>query len=105
MLLLDEPTNFLDIGSIDALAEFITNYPFAIILVSHDQAFVNQIKLKEWQIKSKKLLVSEPPVNENEKSNANELELLKFKLDSLMLSPNATIAEIKELKAKIEGLQ
>lgn len=105
LLLLDEPTNFLDIGSINALAEFITNYPFAIILVSHDQAFVNQIKLKEWQIKSKKLLVSEPPVNENEKSNANELELLKFKLDSLMLSPNATIAEIKELKAKIEDLQ
>lgn len=43
LLLLDEPTNHLDISSIEWLEDYLKNYPKAIILVSHDRMFLNNI--------------------------------------------------------------
>lgn len=104
-LLLDEPTNFLDIDSVNALAEFVTSYPFAMILVTHDQAFIDQLKAKRWQITGGFLQTSAAQITKSRKSNANQLELLKFRLDQMMLDPQASIAEIKQLKEQIIKLQ
>ncbi len=41
LLLLDEPTNHLDLPSLRWLERFLTNYRGAIILVSHDQSFLD----------------------------------------------------------------
>ncbi len=41
LLLLDEPTNHLDIESITWLENFIANYSGAVLLVSHDRAFLD----------------------------------------------------------------
>ena len=105
LLLLDEPTNFLDIASVNALAEFVTAYPFAMILVSHDQAFIKQLKVPKWQIKNSRLITSTAQKKQFKKGNNNELELLKFKLDQLMLDSRASISEIKQVKARIQELQ
>ena len=105
LLLLDEPTNFLDIASVNALAEFVTVYPFAMILVSHDQAFIKQLKITKWHIKNSRLITSTAQKKQSKKGNNNELELLKFKLDQLMLDSNASISEIKQVKARIQELQ
>ncbi len=43
LFLLDEPTNHLDIESIQWLEDFLKNYSGAIILVSHDKAFLNAV--------------------------------------------------------------
>lgn len=40
ILLLDEPTNHLDIKTIEKLEKFIIDFPSAIILISHDRAFL-----------------------------------------------------------------
>jgi ATP-binding cassette subfamily F protein 3 len=43
ILLLDEPTNHLDIESIQWLEGFLINYPGAVLLVSHDRAFLDNV--------------------------------------------------------------
>lgn len=43
VLLLDEPTNHLDIESIQWLEQFLATSPSAVMLVSHDRAFINNV--------------------------------------------------------------
>ena len=43
LILLDEPTNHLDIESVQWLEDFLTNSPSAVIVISHDRAFVDNI--------------------------------------------------------------
>ncbi|MEG1924818.1 MAG: ABC-F family ATP-binding cassette domain-containing protein [Ruthenibacterium sp.] len=43
IILLDEPTNGLDIDAINWLEEFLIDYPYTIIVVSHDRHFLNSV--------------------------------------------------------------
>lgn len=50
LLLLDEPTNHLDIESIEWLEEFLTNSAKAVMVISHDRAFVDNITTRTIEI-------------------------------------------------------
>ncbi len=43
LLLLDEPTNHLDIDTIEWLEQFLLNYKGAIVFISHDRGFIQEI--------------------------------------------------------------
>jgi ATP-binding cassette subfamily F protein 3 len=43
LLLLDEPTNHLDLPARDWLESYLSAYPYAVILVSHDRFFLDQV--------------------------------------------------------------
>jgi len=50
VFLLDEPTNHLDIDSIQWLEEFLKNYHGAVVLISHDRAFLDTVTVRTVEI-------------------------------------------------------
>jgi len=55
LLLLDEPTNHLDIESIQWMEEFLSDYSGAVILISHDRAFLDNIISRTIEISLSKI--------------------------------------------------
>lgn len=43
LLLLDEPTNHLDMKTVEWLEDYLINYPKAVVMVSHDRAFLDAV--------------------------------------------------------------
>ena len=50
LILLDEPTNHLDIESIQWLEDFLVNNAKAVIVISHDRAFVDNITTRTIEV-------------------------------------------------------
>ena len=57
ILLLDEPTNHLDIEARNWLEEYLTNYPNAVILISHDRFFLDATVKRIAEIWNKKVTI------------------------------------------------
>lgn len=56
VLLLDEPTNHLDIESIQWLEQFLSQSAKAVVLVSHDRAFINNVTNRTLEINCGKVV-------------------------------------------------
>lgn len=54
LIIMDEPTNHLDLISIQCLEEILTHCPCGVLLVSHDQAFLDKTTDINWKIDRKK---------------------------------------------------
>src|SRR5437762_10731619 len=57
LLLLDEPSNILDIEARNWLEEYLANYPFAFVLISHDRYFLDVTVNRILEIWNKKMWV------------------------------------------------
>jgi ATP-binding cassette subfamily F protein 3 len=56
LLMLDEPTNHLDLSSLLWFQDYLRHYPGAILLISHDREFLNQLVGSVVEIRQSRLL-------------------------------------------------
>ncbi len=59
IMVLDEPTNNLDIESIDALGDALSNFTGGVVLVSHDARLIRNVKCHLWVCNNRKVLPHE----------------------------------------------
>ena len=51
LIVMDEPTNYLDLGSTVALERLLSEYPGALLLVSHDLSLIDSATSIKWCIR------------------------------------------------------
>ena len=56
LLLLDEPTNHLDLPAIQWLEDLLKTYPAALVLISHDKAFLDRLTTRTIEVAGGKLI-------------------------------------------------
>lgn len=64
VLLLDEPTNHLDIESIIWLENFLKSYPGAVVIISHDKMFLDNVTNRTIEISLGKIYDFDKPYSE-----------------------------------------
>ena len=74
ILLLDEPTNHLDIESIVWLEAFLKSYAGAVILVSHDKTFLDQVTNRTIEISNKRVYDYKAPYSKYLKLRTERIE-------------------------------
>ena len=98
LLLLDEPTNHLDNSAINFLEGYLKNYPHAIITVSHDRYFIDQVSNKIVEVENGK--------SKSYKCKYNEYSILKKKQIAVDLKHYLNQQkEIKRIQESIDTLK
>lgn len=98
LLLLDEPTNHLDNSDINFLEGYLKNYPHAIITVSHDRYFIDQVSNKIVEVENGK--------SKSYKCKYNEYSILKKKQRAVDLKHYLNQQkEIKRIQESIDTLK
>jgi len=125
VLLLDEPTNHLDIESVEWLEDFLSEYPGAVLIISHDRFFLDRIVTQIVEIEAGKttryhgnysqyhtekerrwLVEFEDFKNIQKKIKAMKAAAERFRIWGRINTDNAAhMARAKKLEAKIEELQ
>jgi ATP-binding cassette subfamily F protein 3 len=77
LLLLDEPTNHLDIVSIQWLERYLKNYSGIIVLISHDQEFLDQVTNRTVELVNQSSIDMPLPYSKYLEQKSVQIDLLK----------------------------
>ncbi len=101
VILLDEPTNHLDIESIQWLENFLKLYKGALVLVSHDKAFLNAVCNRTIEISLGKIIDQKMNFSAfvNWKNEQREIQLAAFRNQQKMIEDTEKFIERFRYKA------
>ena len=77
LLLLDEPTNHLDIDAINWLESYLKEYKGAVLVISHDRYFLDNLVNRIFHLENRKLKVYNTNYSKFMERRKKELEVLK----------------------------
>lgn len=92
VILLDEPTNHLDIESIQWLEDFLITYSGAVVLVSHDRAFLDNVTNRTIEIMNARIYDYKAGYSRYVELREEQMELQKAAFDN----QQAEIAQIEK---------
>ena len=95
VILLDEPTNHLDIESIQWLEEYLINYKGAVVLVSHDRAFLDNVTKRTIEISLGKIY-------DYRANYSGYVTLREERLDSQIATYNNQQRQIRQIERFVE---
>lgn len=100
LLILDEPTNHLDIESIKWLEKYLINYDGAIIVISHDRFFLDNVTNRIIELENKKLFSYSGNYSFYEKEKEERLAIQENAYKNQQKQIEKTTQFINEFRAK-----
>ncbi len=114
LLMLDEPTNHLDLPSIEWVEAYLRNYPGAVIVVSHDRQFLDNVILKTVEVTNQQLVsyegnysfyLKEKEMREEIQQNAFENQQQKIKQTERFIERfRAKSSKAKQVQSRVKAL-
>lgn len=115
LLLLDEPTNHLDLDAVIWLQEYLQNYAGTLLLISHDQAFIDACATLIVSFEDKKLFTYTGNYSSFQKQRAERLALAqkhyekqeqkKQHLNAFILRFKAKASKAKQAQSRVKQLE
>ncbi|MFZ1806355.1 MAG: ABC-F family ATP-binding cassette domain-containing protein [Cyclobacteriaceae bacterium] len=114
LLMLDEPTNHLDLPSIEWVEAYLRNYPGAVIVVSHDRQFLDNVILKTVDVTNQQLVsyegnysfyLKEKEMREEIQQNAFDNQQQKIKQTEKFIERfRAKSSKAKQVQSRVKAL-
>jgi len=112
ILLLDEPTNYLDMMSIEALEDVLSDYEGTVLFVSHDREFVNKVAQRLLIIENHSIVEFEGTLQgymdsrQNPKQTVDETEriALRMRITEIISKLSRPDADKEALEAEYQRL-
>lgn len=114
LLMLDEPTNHLDLPSIEWVENYLRNYPGAVIVVSHDRQFLDNVILKTVEVANQQLVsyegnysfyLKDKEMREEIQQNAFENQQQKIRQTERFIERfRAKSSKAKQVQSRVKAL-
>jgi len=115
LILLDEPTNHLDIESVQWLEEFLINSAKAVMIISHDKAFVDNITTRtieitmgrayDYKVNYSKYLVLRQERREQQQKQADEQQKMIADNQDFIDRFKGTYSKANQVQSRVRMLE
>ncbi|HEU5147057.1 MAG TPA: ABC-F family ATP-binding cassette domain-containing protein [Chryseosolibacter sp.] len=115
LLMLDEPTNHLDLPSIEWVENYLRNYEGAVIVVSHDRTFLDNVSTKTVEVTQAQLVtyegnysfyLQEKELREEIQQNAYENQQQKIRQTERFIERfKAKATKARQVQSRVKALE
>jgi ATP-binding cassette, subfamily F, member 3 len=100
LLLLDEPTNHLDLDSLTWLEDFLQSYQGALVMISHDRSFIDNICTSIWELSLGNLTVYKGNYSQYLRQKEERLEIQRAAWENQQANIQQTMRFVERFRAK-----
>ncbi|WP_062116066.1 ABC-F family ATP-binding cassette domain-containing protein [Aureimonas sp. AU40] len=100
LLLLDEPTNYLDLEGTLWLENFVSRYPYTVLIISHDRDVLNNAVNAIIHLDQRKLVFYRGDYDSFERQRAEKMELLQKSITKQQAERKHMEAFVERFRAK-----
>lgn len=100
LLLLDEPTNHLDLETLTWLEEFLKSYKGALVLISHDRTFLDNVTNITWELSMGRLTVYKGNYSKYISEKERRIEIQRAAYNNQQANIQQTMRFVERFRSK-----